>query len=100
MISSSRHENQSLHFQGIGKVAFNQEDRTKLTFTSSEFIREVFDGVLMIRLLSGAFKGQENQMLERLLTGDNVDPYVTISVLEKSNKERIIDTAISSVKVP
>lgn len=83
----------------MGKVAYNKRDGTQITFTSSEFIQQCFDGVLMVRLSRAEFSSdQQEQLVERLLSGSEIDPYITAEVIEGSG-QRTMDTAVSSVKV-
>ena len=83
----------------LGKVATGT-DGTRIIFTSSEFIRHIFTGVVMITLERGEVS-KENQkeegLLELISSGDLVDPYVIITVQE-NDKTRVIDSSTSSIK--
>ena len=83
----------------IGKVAIGS-DGTRITFSSSDFIRNFFTGVVMITLDKGEVS-KDNQkeigLLETISSGDLVDPYVIITVQE-NDKTRVIDSVTSSIK--
>lgn len=83
----------------IGKIAIGS-DGTRVIFTSSDFIRNIFTGVVMIRLDRGEVVKdyqKEEGLLEVISSGDVVDPYVIMSVQE-NDKIRVIDSAISSIQ--
>jgi C2 domain len=83
----------------VGKVACGL-DGTHITFTSSEYIRRLFTGALVVNLRRGEVKVQETELAERLVSGAYPDPYVVISVLEAPStprtRSRILDSAQST----
>jgi hypothetical protein len=83
----------------VGKVAMGL-DNTKISFTSADFIRRAFAGVILLSLNKGIFEAdafQEEQLMEKMVTGADPDPYVCISVIEPGER-RVLD-ARSSEKV-
>jgi hypothetical protein len=91
---------ESYNEPSVGKVAMGL-DSTKITFTSADFIRRAFAGVLLLSLNKGTFKAdaiEEEQLLEKMVTGADPDPYVSISVVEPGAR-RVLDAARSSDKV-
>jgi len=49
-------------------------------------------------LISGEFYVKENDIFERIMTGEDVDPYIAFSITENDDS-RVMDTAKSSQKV-
>jgi hypothetical protein len=90
---------------GVGKVA-KGEDQTVITFTSSAFIWQVFEGVIFVTLRAAQIKEgwqSQQQILEKVATGGLPDPYVNLAVLDSEVPamtvwDRVIDTAQSSTK--
>ena len=68
-----------------GKKAYGP-DGTIITFTSPELINLAFSGVLLGTLRRGEFNKLqfEEQLLERLVTGDEPDSYVRIALRDTS----------------
>ena len=67
----------SLHFTVFYLIEF-----TSLHFTSLHSLHIIIEGALVVTLRQGRLKGKEEELLERVLTGGDPDPYVIISVLE------------------
>lgn len=56
-------------------------------------------GVVFLTLVRGEFKNiREDQLIERVVTGDDPDPYVIISA-EEPGSARVLDSCISTEKV-
>jgi C2 domain len=85
----------------VGKVAYGL-DGTHITFTSSEYIRRLFSGALVVNLRRGEVRGKQDELAERIISGEDPDPYVVMSVLEAPStprtRSRIIDSAQSKYK--
>lgn len=87
---------ESYNDPSIGKIA-KGVDGTEITFTSSEFIRDFFSGVVMVTIQNAKIDKKEEELLERLATGEFSDPYVAM-VLE-DGEHRFLDSAKTTVKV-
>lgn len=80
-----------------GKVAKGL-DRTQITFTSTDFIKRSFDGVLLGTARRGEFNKQfEEQFVERLISGDEPDVYLQIKINDTTTG-RIVDSFTSTIK--
>lgn len=77
---------------GIGKVSHGI-DSTDIIYTSTEFVRDVYDGLVMIFLRNGTFNVWESQLSEIILTGIQPDPFLRLTL-----KERLSNTTIDSVQ--
>lgn len=72
-------------------------DNTVINFTSSSFIRSIFSAVLLLTLRRGQLQpsvAKEEQLAERIATGAEADPYITIHIQEDGSK--IFDSPLES----
>ena len=82
----------------IGKKAVGL-DHTIITFTSSNLIKQVFKGVLLLKIKSGQFKYEETQLTERLISGNEADSFIICHIEhDEFSKIRIIDSFTTTTK--
>ena len=82
----------------MGKKAVGL-DHTIITFTSSNLINKVFKGVLLLKIKSGQFKYEETQLTERLISGNEADPFIICHIEhDEFSKIRIIDSFTTTTK--
>jgi hypothetical protein len=67
----------------VGKSAIGL-DATEVIYSSTSYIKSAFKGELQITIDRGDFKSQNEDILERTLTGDNIDPFVVIIPMGKN----------------
>jgi hypothetical protein len=73
-------------------------DSTALTFSSTEFIKRTFKGLIVGVVRKGQFKAEkEGDLMERIVTGGLPDTYVRVSLDETSNT-RTLENFRSKVK--
>eukprot|EP01038_Epipyxis_sp_PR26KG_P004829 gene4829-6767_t len=65
----------------VGKIA-KGIDGTSVVFTSTEYIRRIFSGTVFVTIDRGQFKYDESQPLDRVISGNNPDPYIVITAIE------------------
>lgn len=82
----------------IGKKVIGL-DNTIVTYSSSKFIQFMFSGLIIITLKTGSFNLQEEQFIERIVTGDKADPYIIFQVQDDFSTGRVIDSWTSSVQL-
>lgn len=88
-----------------GKEVAMGLDATRMTFTSTEFIKIAFQGVALVTIgklsLNDKAIGEEG-ILESMFSGADPDPYIVVSVVEQSLKGvdggRIIDSSRTEFK--
>lgn len=76
-------------------------DATSITFHSTEIIKRLSRGVVLGKIFRGQFSNvEETQLAERLLTGGNIDPYLTLWLDESTTNagSRVLDSITSSMK--
>lgn len=81
-------------------------DQTRITFHSTEIIKRLSRGVVIGSIKKGEFGGsntEETQLAERLLTGGNIDPFLTIWLVDESESAtnagaRVLDSITSTMK--
>ncbi|KAJ1430636.1 hypothetical protein B484DRAFT_479146 [Ochromonadaceae sp. CCMP2298] len=79
----------------IGKLSLRSDVKT--TYTSAEYTGSLFDGVLLLTLSKGSIKYENSAVMERLLTGNDADPYVILSSHHSSGGVRAdVDSVRSS----
>ena len=84
---------------GIGKIAAGL-DGTTISFHDTSFIRTATSGVILGTLQSATFdksKVKEEQLMERLLTGSDPDPFFTIHSIDSSHSSGSSSSSTSSV---
>lgn len=84
---------EAYNYPKTGKVAHGA-DGTAIIFTSTEYIRKCFQGVLLLTVIKGNLSKDvnEEEFLEKVLSGENPDPYVVISVSDADVcNQRIFD---------
>merc|ERR1711871_1607918 len=76
-------------------------DATSITFHSTEIIKRLSRGVVLGKIFRGQSSNvEETQLAERLLTGGNIDPYLTLWLDESTANagSRVLDSITSSMK--
>ncbi|CEL96583.1 unnamed protein product [Vitrella brassicaformis CCMP3155] len=62
-----------------------------VAFQSADFIRQVFDGLLLVTVLEASDLVREDSFLEAALTGFESDPYVVVSLADASGTRGVVD---------
>ena len=87
---------EAYNYPKTGKVAHGT-DGTAIIFTSTEYIRKVFEGVLLLHVLKCVLSKDvsEEEFMEKMLSGENPDPYAVINVSEvdhgTNKSQRVFD---------
>ena len=84
---------EAYNYPKTGKFA-RGADGTAVMFTSTEYIRKCFQGVLLLTVINGNLSKDvnEEEFMEKMLSGENPDPYVVINISDADTcNQRIFD---------